>query len=68
MVIMLGTAQVLMGKYSLMSGKRFHGPTLAKMFLHQSWGAEGVKQRAGPQYNHRNTDLRVFGTVLVVVI
>lgn len=36
MVRIFGTAQMLMGQYSLMSRKTFHGARSVKMFLHQS--------------------------------
>lgn len=68
MVRIFGAAQVMMGQYSLMSGKRFHGVRSVKMFLHQLSSAEGVKWYAGPQYNCRRTVSRNFDTVLVVVI
>ena len=68
MVRMFGHVEAMIGQYSLMFGKSIYGATLVKMILNQLWGTEGVKRHAGPQYNHRRTDLRVFGTVLVVVI
>lgn len=68
MVRMFGAAQVMMGKYYFMSGKSFHGVRSVKMFLHQLYGAEGVKQCAGPQYIHRRTILCVFGTIIIAVM
>ena len=68
MVRMFGAAQVMMGQYYLMYGKRFHGVGSVKMFLHQLWGTEGVKRYAGPQYNCRRTVLCNFDTITVVVI
>ena len=68
MVRMFGHVEAMIGQYSLMLVNLIYGATSVKMVLHQLWGAEGVKRHAGPQYNHRRTNLRVFGTVLVVVI
>ena len=65
---MVGDVGIMIGQCSLNNGKTIYGETSVKMLLHQLWGAEGVKQRIGPQYNPRNTNLGVFGTVLVVVI
>lgn len=68
LVILFSNAEIMMGAYSLMFGKSIYGATSVKMLLHQLWGSERVKQHAGPQYNHRRTNLRIFGTILVVVI
>lgn len=68
MVRMSDGVEAMIRQYNLMFGKSIYGATLVKMVLHSLWGAEGVKQCIGPQYNHRNTNLRVFSTVLAVVI
>lgn len=67
-VRMFGDAETMIGEYILMHGKTIYGVKLVKMFLHQLWGAEGVKQCIGPQYNHRSINSRVSSVVVVVVI
>lgn len=68
MVRIFGSVEVMFVEYTLIFGMPIYGVTLVKMVLHQLWGAEGIKQCIGPQYNHRNTNLHIFGTVLVVII
>lgn len=67
-VRMVGDVGIIIGQCSLTLEKTIYGAKSVKMLLHQLWGAEEVKQCSGPQYNHRNTNLRFFGTILVVVI
>lgn len=67
-VEIVGDVDIMIGQYSLTFTKTIYGATSVKMLLHQLWGAEGVKQCIGPQYNHRSIHLHIFGIVLVVVI
>lgn len=65
---MLDDVEVMMGKYIIGCGKMIYGKELVKIFLHQLWNTERVKQHAGPRYDPRSTDLCIFDLVLVMVV